>query len=39
MPGRATGFTLAFVRVNHASLRERLADELLARFPQRNILL
>src|ERR1019366_284025 len=34
----ASGFTLAFVRVNHASLRDRLVDELLARFPQKNIL-
>src|ERR1022692_330335 len=34
----ASGFTLAFVRVNHASLRDRLVDELLGRFPQKNIL-
>jgi hypothetical protein len=32
----ASGFTLAFVRVNHASLRDRLVEELLARFPQRT---
>jgi hypothetical protein len=34
----ASGFTLAFVRVNHTSLRDRLAEDLLARFPQENIL-
>ena len=34
----ASGFTLAFVRVNHASLRNRLVEDLLARFPQKNIL-
>jgi tetratricopeptide (TPR) repeat protein len=34
----ASGFTLAFVRVNHPSLRDRLVGELWAHFPQKNIL-
>jgi hypothetical protein len=33
----AEGFRLAFVRVNHASLRDQLADELRARFPEKKI--